>query len=109
MKTAMFHRIHKVGMRLKQTKLILSSNFQDRAAKLVDKLADIGGTMGLLTGFSFISFAEILYYVVKILLEVMKQRKRKTGVAPQPTTAAAAIPERAEYHPPRRPLNPLDL
>ena len=102
-------RIYRSDIAQHDLRLILSSTFQDRAAKLVEKLADIGGTMGLLTGFSFISFAEILYYVVKILLEVMKQRKRKTGVAPQPTTAAAAIPERAEYHPPRRPLNPLDL
>ena len=73
LKTSMFHRITKVGMRLKQT-LILSSTFQDRAAKLVDKLADIGGTMGLLTGFSFISFAEILYFTIKILLEIMKKK-----------------------------------
>ena len=30
--------------------------------------------MGLLTGFSFISFAEILYFTIKILLEMMKDR-----------------------------------
>ena len=44
-------------------------------AKYVDQLADIGGTMGLLNGFSFISFSEILYFAIKILLELMKQRK----------------------------------
>ena len=101
-------RIYRSDIAQHDLRLILSSTFQDRAAKLVEKLADIGGTMGLLTGFSFISFAEILYYAVKILLEVMKQRKRKTRAAPPPT-AAAAIPERAEYHPPRGTLNPLDL
>ena len=39
---------------------------QDRAAKFVDQLSAIGGTMGLLTGFSLISGVEILYFVVKI-------------------------------------------
>ena len=56
---------------------ISTNNFikQDRADKLEDQLSTIGGTMGLLTGFSFISFAEILYFAIKILLELMKQRK----------------------------------
>ena len=40
---------------------------QDRAAKFVDQLSAIGGTMGLLTGFSLISGVEILYFMVKII------------------------------------------
>ena len=44
---------------------------QDRAAKFVDKLSAIGGTMGLLTGFSLISGVEILYFLVKILYNLM--------------------------------------
>ena len=39
---------------------------KDRAAKFVDMLSAIGGTMGLLTGFSIISGVEILYFAVKI-------------------------------------------
>ena len=35
---------------------------KDRAAKFVDMLSAIGGTMGLLTGFSIISGVEILYF-----------------------------------------------
>ena len=42
---------------------------KDRAAKFVDKLSAIGGTMGLLTGFSIISGVEILYFACKIALD----------------------------------------
>ena len=42
---------------------------KDRADKLVTMLSDIGGTMGLLTGFSLISGVEIIYYLFKIFLE----------------------------------------
>ena len=40
---------------------------KDRAAKFVDMLSAIGGTMGLLTGFSLISAVEIVYYATKLL------------------------------------------
>ena len=46
---------------------------KDRSAKFVDKLSVIGGTMGLLTGFSIISGVEILYFSVKILLSTLKK------------------------------------
>ena len=39
----------------------------DRAAKFVDMLSAIGGTMGLLTGFSIISGVEIIYFGMKII------------------------------------------
>ena len=45
----------------------------DRAAKFVDKLSAIGGTMGLLTGFSIISGVEIIYFVIKIALNLYEK------------------------------------
>ena len=50
---------------------------KDRAAKFVDMLSAIGGTMGLLTGFSIISGVEILYFAAKITLKLIKKNKRK--------------------------------
>ena len=46
---------------------------KDRAAKFVDMLSAIGGTMGLLTGFSLISGVEIIYFATKILWNRMKK------------------------------------
>ena len=48
---------------------------KDRAAKFVDMLSAIGGTMGLLTGFSIISGVEILYFTAKICLEFLRKKK----------------------------------
>ena len=48
---------------------------KDRAAKFVDMLSAIGGTMGLLTGFSIISGVEILYFVTGFLWKILKKRK----------------------------------
>ena len=45
---------------------------KDRAAKFVDMLSAIGGTMGLLTGFSIISGVEIIYFVVRIILKMLR-------------------------------------
>ena len=39
---------------------------KDSAAKFVDMLSAIGGTMGLLTGFSIISGMEILYFAANM-------------------------------------------
>ena len=47
---------------------------KDRAAKFEDMLSAIGGTMGLLTGFSIISAVEILYFSSKIVMNVLKNR-----------------------------------
>ena len=49
---------------------------KDRAAKFVDMLSAIGGTMGLLTGFSIISAVEIVYFVIKIVSAFFKNYKR---------------------------------
>ena len=50
---------------------------KDRAAKFVDKLSAIGGTMGLLTGFSIISGVEIVYFGIKIILKIIKDNQKK--------------------------------
>ena len=52
---------------------------KDSAAKFVDMMSAIGGTMGLLTGFSIISGVEIVYFAVKIILKKLmdKQNKKK--------------------------------
>ena len=49
---------------------------KDRAAKFVDMLSAIGGTMGLLTGFSIISGVEIIYFTAKIILGIFKRNKK---------------------------------
>ena len=48
---------------------------KDQAAKFADVLSAIGGTMGLLTGFSIISGVEILYFAFRIIVEMFKKRK----------------------------------
>ena len=50
---------------------------KDRAAKFVDMLSAIGGTMGLLTGFSIISAVEIVYHGVKIILKILQGKINK--------------------------------
>ena len=49
---------------------------KDRAAKFVDMLSAIGGTMGLLTGFSIISAIEIIYFSVKIILSIANNKNK---------------------------------
>ena len=41
---------------------------KDRAAKFVDMLSAIGGTLGLLTGFTIITAVEIVYFAAKIII-----------------------------------------
>ena len=50
---------------------------KDRAAKFEDMLSAIGGTMGLLTGFSIISGVEILYFMSKNLWNFVQNKKNK--------------------------------
>ena len=49
---------------------------KDRAAKFVDMLSAIGGTMGLLTGFSLISAVEIIYFATRILWDIIQNNKK---------------------------------
>ena len=51
---------------------------RDKAAKLVDKLSAVGGTMGLLTGFSIISGVEVVYFGIKIILQMLKERLKES-------------------------------
>ena len=50
---------------------------KDSSAKFTDMLAAIGGTMGLLTGFSILSGIEILYFGFKMILNSVKGRPIK--------------------------------
>ena len=50
---------------------------KDRSAKFVDILSAIGGTMGLLTGFSIISGVEIVYFAFKIAIGYTFNLKQK--------------------------------
>ena len=50
---------------------------KDRAAKFVDMLSAIGGTMGLLTGFSIISGVEILYFALRVGWQILQKNRQK--------------------------------
>ena len=50
---------------------------KDRAAKFVDMLSAIGGTMGLLTGFSIISGVEVVYFGINIIFKILKKSRAK--------------------------------
>ena len=45
---------------------------KDAAAKPEDMLSAIGGTMGLLTGFSIISAVEIVYFFVIMIFKTLR-------------------------------------
>ena len=47
---------------------------KDKKVKFVDMLSAIGGTMGLLTGFSIISGVEILYYIFHIFFDLFHSK-----------------------------------
>jgi hypothetical protein len=47
---------------------------KDEKANFEDKLSAIGGTMGLLTGFSIISGVEIIYYGIKIAVRLLNKK-----------------------------------
>ena len=49
----------------------------DKSAKFVDMLSAIGGTMGLLTGFSVISGVEIIYFTTKLGWNIIRKNKNK--------------------------------
>ena len=47
---------------------------KDRAEKFVDQLSAIGGTLGLLTGFSIISGIEIVYFLIRIISNIFQRK-----------------------------------
>ena len=53
---------------------------KDRAAKFVDIISALGGTLGLFTGFSIISAFEIVYFGIKIIFETINAKKDRKKV-----------------------------
>jgi hypothetical protein len=45
---------------------------KDEKANFETKLSTVGGTMGLLTGFSIISGVEVIYFCIKIAVKIVK-------------------------------------
>ena len=50
---------------------------RDVKVTLEAQLGLIGGTMGLLTGFSILSGVEILYYIIKFIVSLRSPRKQR--------------------------------
>jgi len=67
-KNLLFVKIHFVSP-------VFDKIIKDRAAKFSDILSTIGGTMGLLTGFSIISGVEIIYFSTKFILKTLEKSK----------------------------------
>lgn len=53
---------------------------KDRAAKFVDMISALGGTLGLFTGFSIISAFEIVYFGIKIIFETISAKNDRKKV-----------------------------
>ena len=66
-----------LNLRFVRTTTTFDRITKDRAAKFVDMLSAIGGTMGLLTGFSIISAVEIIYFAIKITLKILKDNQKQ--------------------------------
>ena len=49
---------------------------KDRNVKFSDMLASFGGTLGLFSGFSLISGAELLYFCGKVLFQLIIKRRK---------------------------------
>ena len=49
---------------------------KDVAATFTDRLSTVGGTFGLLTGFSLISGVEILYFLAKSIFSLLQREKK---------------------------------
>ena len=60
---------------------------KDKKEKFVDILSAIGGTMGLLTGFSIISGVEVAYFGVKIIIQILRERLDKKTLKKKELTA----------------------
>ena len=48
----------------------------DQASTFTDRLSTVGGTFGLLTGFSLISGVEIFYFLTKFLISLLSRKKK---------------------------------
>ena len=45
-----------------------------------DQIAAIGGTLGLFTGISIITFVEVIYWVFRFIIEMIRKATRKVAV-----------------------------
>ena len=50
---------------------------KDVAATFTDRLSTVGGTFGLLTGFSLISAVEILFFLAKFLMNLVGDKRTR--------------------------------
>ena len=51
---------------------------QTATVTVIDMLSNIGGTLGLFSGFSVISGVEIIYWLAKGIIEEGNKKKKKT-------------------------------
>ena len=74
MESIQFFNKNAVGRMIPLKVNYLQNSIQDEKAKTVDKLSAIGGTLGLLTGFSIISAVEVLFFILKIAANFLQQQ-----------------------------------
>ena len=48
---------------------------------IFDQIAAIGGTLGLFTGISIITFVEVIYWVFRFVIEMIRKGTRKVAVS----------------------------
>ena len=72
---------------------------KDEKANFVTKLSAVGGTLGLLTGFSIISGAEMFYFAAKMfvsLASMFNMKRDKKRIASLPTVILVESGENKE-------------
>ena len=52
---------------------------RDVKVTLEAQLGVIGGTMGLLTGFSILSGVEIIYFIIKLFTRIARKKDKRGG------------------------------
>ena len=67
-------KVSNISIKYWPLKVNHKNNIQDEKAKNVDKLSAIGGTFGLLTGFSIISAVEIIFFILKIVGNFLQEK-----------------------------------
>ena len=58
---------------------------KDRRVTVEAQLGVIGGTMGLLTGFSIVSGFEIVYFVIRFILSLNQTKKKDDMISKFPS------------------------
>ena len=72
--TSTFDKVTKGSIKMKSWNFAALNQIQDEKAKSVDKLSAIGGTFGLLTGFSIISAVEVLFFMLKMVWSFIQEK-----------------------------------